>query len=147
MKHRFMLVEEVIENEKKRLLEVGEILIRSKTTGKVYPVKKFNPQNHMKPTDMQMHKYYQDKVGLGPKPPVKKKKVTPKKKKKKVVAKKKKIVAKKKKKLPPKKKKMSPQLKAKIGSQDKQLAKRIVDDIVELLDHAPIDVATKHFLK
>ena len=103
MKHRFILVETLIENEKKALLEAGDILIRSIKTGKLYPVKKFNPQNHMKPTAAQIDKYYREKAGIFPTDAAKAKykKTKPKAKKKMLPPKKKKVV---KKKVTPKKK-------------------------------------------
>ena len=90
MKHRFMLITEMIEVEKEILLEAGETLIRSIKTGKLYPVKTFNPTNHMRPTPAQIDKYYREKAGIFPTDnakikydkanPKKKKKLPPKKK-------------------------------------------------------------------
>ena len=132
MKHRFILVETVIENAKQQLLEAGEILIRSIKTGQLYPVKKFNPKNHMKPTPAQIDKYYREKAGIFPSDAAKAKynKAKPKAKKKKLPPKK--MIPNKK--IAPKKKKSSVAIKPK---KKKTITKTISfdpDDLFELSD-------------
>ena len=95
MEQRFILIETAIEEAKQQLLEAGEILIRSIKTGKLYPVKKFNSKNHMKPTPAQIDKYYREKAGVFPSDAAKEKykKTKPKAKKKKLPPKKKKVIS------------------------------------------------------
>jgi hypothetical protein len=157
MKHRFVLIETVINFHKKQLQEAGEILIRSIKTGKVYPVKKFNHLNHMRPTPAQIDKYYREKAGVFPTDAAKAKynKTKPKAKKK-VVPKKKKAVPKKKKVVAKKKKSIADLAKGMTGAQKMALLKKmkksptdnqinkLIDDIVFSAD---VDEGAKEIVK
>ena len=136
MKHRFMLITEMIEVEKEILLEAGETLIRSIKTGKLYPVKTFNPTNHMRPTPAQIDKYYREKAGVFPSDAAKDKynKTKPKAKKKKLPPKKKVVKKKSLKKLPPKKKKVTKKKTAEELSYTEIWA--VVDEVMESSDDA-----------